>query len=223
MHRVNQPADKTKSLLATTIIRRLQKIYPQARCALYYRTPYQLLVSVVLSAQANDKIVNRCMAEHYDHGFNVETVLAWGYQTLLHQIRQIGLAPTKARNIISLTKILQNQHDGNVPNNRQHLEALPGVGRKTANVVLAELFGQKTLAVDTHVFRTTKRLGLHNEKEATKCEQVLLTVISKRYLPQAHHLLIAHGRQVCHARKPACDVCQLNDLCFYVKDRRHAC
>lgn len=215
MHKVNQPASKTKSLLATTIIRRLQKIYPQARCALYYRTPYQLLVSVVLSAQANDKIVNRCMKEHYDSDLDVKTVLSWGYTTLLHQIRQIGLAPTKARNIISLTEILRDEHAGKVPNNRRHLESLPGVGRKTANVVLAELFGHQTLAVDTHVFRTSKRLGLHNEKGATKCEQVLLTLIARRYLPQAHHLLIAHGRQVCHARKPTCNVCQLNDLCVY--------
>ena len=202
-----------KRSLATTIIRRLQKIYPQARCALYYRTPYQLLVSVVLSAQANDKIVNRCMKEHYDNGLAIENVLAWGAEVLLQHIRQIGLAPTKARNIIALSKILHDQHAGKVPDNRYHLEALPGVGRKTANVVLAELFGHKTLAVDTHVFRTSKRLGLHNEKSATKCEQVLLTVIAKRYLPQAHHLFIAHGRQVCHARQPACDLCQLNDLC----------
>ena len=210
---MKQPA--SDKFVVTTIIRRLQKLYPQARGALYYRTPYQLLVSVVLSAQANDKIVNRCMKGHYDRNLDIETVLAWGYETLLYQIRQIGLAPTKARNIISLTKILQDEHACNVPDNRHHLEALPGVGRKTANVILAELFGHKTLAVDTHVFRTSKRLGLHNENEATKCERVLLTLISKRYLPQAHHLLIAHGRQVCHARKPACNTCQLNDLCSY--------
>ena len=198
-----------------TILTRLHKAHPDAQCALYYETPYQLLLSVVLSAQANDRIVNRCMRPHYERGLNLNTVLKWGYNRLLRNIKQIGLAPTKAKNIIALSKILQNTHDGQVPDNRQALEALPGVGRKTANVILGELFHQQVLAVDTHVFRTTARLGLHNAKTATPCEQQLLTVIDRHHLPHAHHLFIAHGRNTCHARRPACDTCVVNDLCSF--------
>lgn len=188
-------------------------MHPQAQCELYFKTPYQLLVSVVLSAQATDKVVNRCMIPVYERGFTPETVLRWGYAKLLQHIRQIGLAPTKAKNILALTRLLQSKFAGNVPATRTALESLPGVGRKTANVILAELFGEKTLAVDTHVYRTTARLGLHAEKTPAKCEQKLLKIIAPRYLPHAHHLFIAHGRYVCQARKPACSVCLLNDLC----------
>ena len=197
------------------ILARLHAAYPEAKCALYYETPYQLLMSVVLSAQANDRIVNRCMRPHYESGLDLTTVLQWGYARLLRNIKQIGLAPTKAKNIMALSKILQKQHAGQVPDDRHALEALPGVGRKTANVVLGELFQQQVLAVDTHVFRTTLRLGLHTAKTATPCEQQLLTVIARHHLPHAHHLFIAHGRNTCHARRPACDECVLNDLCTF--------
>lgn len=197
------------------ILVRLRQAYPQAKCALHYETPYQLLVSVVLSAQANDRIVNRCMRPHYERGLDPTTVLKWGYPRLLRNIKQIGLAPTKAKNIIALTKILQTAHAGQVPDDRQALEALPGVGRKTANVVLGELFQQQVLAVDTHVFRTTARLGLHTAKTATPCEQQLLTVIARQHLPHAHHLFIAHGRATCQARRPACHDCVVNDLCAF--------
>lgn len=197
------------------ILTRLHAAYPEAKCALYYETPYQLLMSVVLSAQANDRIVNRCMRPHYERGLDLSTVLKWGYARLLRNIKQIGLAPTKAKNIIALCKILQDKHKGQVPDNRQDLEALPGVGRKTANVILGELFQQQVLAVDTHVFRTTARLGLHTAKTATPCEQQLLTVIDRQHLPHAHHLFIAHGRNTCHARRPACSKCVINDLCSF--------
>ena len=200
-----------------TILARLQQAYPDARCALYYESPYQLLVSVVLSAQANDRIVNRCMRPHYERGLDLSTVLEWGYARLLHNIKQIGLAPTKAKHIIALSKILQNTHRGQVPAARAALEALPGVGRKTANVILGELFQQPVLAVDTHVFRTTARLGLHTARTATPCEQQLLTIIDRRHLPHAHHLLIAHGRAICHARHPACADCMLSELCSFFK------
>ncbi len=201
------------------ILARLRTAYPQAGCALYYETPYQLLVSVVLSAQANDRTVNRCMRPHYERGFDLATVLRWGYVRLLRTIERIGLAPTKAKHIIALSKMLHRQHAGQVPDVRQALEALPGVGRKTANVILGELFQQRVLAVDTHVFRTTLRLGLHAAKSATACEQQLLTVIARHHLPHAHHLFIAHGRDTCHARRPACDGCVINDLCVFPEFR----
>lgn len=188
-------------------------MHPQAQCELYFKTPYQLLVSVVLSAQATDKVVNRCMLPIYERGFTPETVLRWGYDKLLRHIRQIGLAPTKAKNILALTRLLQDEFAGKIPANRTALESLPGVGRKTASVILGELFEAKTLAVDTHVYRTTARLGLHREKSPTKCEQALLKIIPPRHLPHAHHLFIAHGRYVCQARKPDCSSCLLNNLC----------
>ncbi len=213
--RVAGTGHESQRAKVATIIVRLDAAYPDAQCALYYETPYQLLVSVVLSAQANDRIVNRCMRPHYERGLDLTTVLQWGYARLLRNIKQIGLAPTKAKNIIALSKILQNAHDGHVPDDRQALEALPGVGRKTANVILGELFQQQVLAVDTHVFRTTARLGLHTAKTATPCEQQLLTVIDRHHLPHAHHLFIAHGRNICHARRPACGDCMLNDLCGF--------
>ena len=214
-NRVHRSRQKQLRAKVETILDRLRHAYPQAQCALYYETPYQLLVSVVLSAQANDRIVNRCMRPHYERGFDHSTVLQWGYTRLLHHIKQIGLAPTKAKNILALSKILQHQHRGQVPANRQALETLPGVGRKTANVVLGELFQQQVLAVDTHVLRTTARLGLHTAKTATPCEQQLLTIIATHHLPHAHHLFIAHGRSVCQARRPACTQCILNDLCTF--------
>lgn len=208
---------KLRATKVETILARLQRAYPEARCALYYETPYQLLVSVVLSAQANDRIVNRCMRPHYERGLDLSGVLKWGYARLLRNIKQIGLAPTKAKHIIALSKILQNAHGGQVPRCRAALEALPGVGRKTANVILGELFQQPVLAVDTHVFRTTARLGLHTARTATPCEQQLLTVIDRCHLPHAHHLFIAHGRAICHARQPACADCLVSELCSFFK------
>ena len=204
-------SDLTKK--AEKIITRLRVAHPQAHCELYYCTPYQLLLSVILSAQATDKMVNLCMRPHYQAGLDPQAVLAWGYEGLLRNIRRIGLAPTKARNIIASTHKLLREHGGKIPDKRGELESFAGVGRKTANVILGEIYQQETLAVDTHVFRTTKRLGLHAEKNAEKCEQKLLQLIDKRFLPAAHHLFIAHGRYTCTARTPACQNCNLRDLC----------
>ncbi len=210
-------ASRATRAQAEAILAHLRQAYPEARCALYYETPYQLLVSVVLSAQANDRIVNRCMRAHYERGLDLATVLRWGYARLLRTIKQIGLAPTKAKNIIALSKILQDTHGGQVPDNRPALEGLPGVGRKTANVILGEIFQLRVLAVDTHVLRTTARLGLHTAATATPCEQQLLAVIDRHHLPHAHHLFIAHGRNICHARRPACDACMVNALCNFAQ------
>jgi endonuclease-3 len=194
-------------------LRRLDRAYPDPRCELFYLTPYQLLVSVVLSAQTTDKMVNRCMEPVYRAGFTPELALKWGEGKLLEKIRSIGLAPTKAKNVIKLSQRLIDQHGGQVPNHREALEDLPGVGRKTANVILGELFGEPTLAVDTHVFRVTARLGFHQEKTPEKAEQALLKILPKNVLPKAHHWFILHGRYVCKAQSPQCVSCPLNDIC----------
>ncbi|MFK7873528.1 MAG: endonuclease III [Oligoflexales bacterium] len=186
---------------------------PDAKCELYHETPYQLLVSVVLSAQATDKSVNQAMEPLYYEGFTPQDVLEMGQVRFLDKIKTIGLAPTKSKNVLKLTKILVDRFRGEVPRTRKDLEALPGVGRKTANVVLGEVFGEPTLAVDTHVFRVSRRLGLHEELKPEKCEQVLLQQLKNSDLPKAHHWFILHGRYTCKARKPMCEECPLNHIC----------
>jgi endonuclease-3 len=196
------------------VIRRLRQLNPNPRCELYYTTPFQLLVSVALSAQTTDKMVNTCMQPVYDEGgFDPKFVAALGPDGLLKIIRRIGLAPTKSKRVVELAKILIEKHGGEVPQTREELEDLPGVGRKTANVILGELYGQPTIAVDTHVFRVSYRLGLHGEKTPEKCELVLLDLIKKKHLPAAHHWFILHGRYTCKAVNPACESCSLADIC----------
>lgn len=188
---------------------------PDPRCELYFKTPYQLLVSVILSAQTTDKMVNRCMQPIYEAGFTPKDAVALGAEGLLPKIKSIGLAPTKAKNVAAMSKILLEHHGGVVPENRAALEALPGVGRKTANVVLGEIFSWPTLAVDTHVFRVTERLGLQHETDVKKAELKLLEIIPASYLPRAHHWFILHGRYTCKASKPMCASCSVKDLCPY--------
>jgi endonuclease-3 len=202
-----------RRLLVETAIQRWSELNSDPKCELYYETPYQLLVSVVLSAQTTDKIVNRCMEPLYKSGFVPATVLAWGPEKFLEKIRIIGLAPTKSRNVLALTKIITERFDGNIPRSREDLESLPGVGRKTANVILGEIYREPMLAVDTHVFRVGKRLGLHGESTAEKAEAVLLKAFDKQHLPAAHHWLILHGRYTCKAKKPLCSECLLADIC----------
>lgn len=199
--------------LADEVFARLGRANPAPRCELYYETPFQLLVSVVLSAQTTDKMVNACMEPVYKAGFTVADALALGADGLLPLIRRIGFAPTKSKNIARLAAILRETYGGEVPRLRAQLEALPGVGRKTANVVLAEIFGEPTLAVDTHVFRVGRRLGLHRAKTPDKAEPELLASIDQRHLPKAHHWLILHGRYTCKAIKPDCEHCVLQDIC----------
>lgn len=199
---------------AEEIIRRLKHQNPNPRCELYYLTPFQLLVSVVLSAQTTDKMVNRCMQPVYDQGtFTPEYVHQLGADGLLNIIKRIGLAPTKSKRVAELAKLLLERHAGEVPDSRDALESLPGVGRKTASVILGELFRQPTIAVDTHVFRVSTRLGLQTEKTPEKCETVLLATIDKKHLPAAHHWFILHGRYTCKAIKPDCANCILADIC----------
>ena len=205
------PAALKKRVLA--ILECFSEADPEPRCELFYKTPYQLLISVVLSAQATDKSVNKAMLPLYELGFSPEVALELGEAGVLERIRTIGLAPTKSKNVIRLTKILMEKHGGQVPRNREALEELPGVGRKTANVVLGELWREPTLAVDPHVYRVSYRLGLHQEKTADKCEQVLLNLIPKEYLPRAHHWFVLHGRYHCTARAPKCSSCLIEGFC----------
>jgi endonuclease-3 len=149
----------------------------------------------------------------YSQDFTPETVLNMGVENFQEKIRTIGLAPTKAKNVLKLSEIIHRVYHNEVPHNREQLEDLPGVGRKTANVILGEIFKEPTLAVDTHVFRVTSRLGLHNEVDAKKAELKLLEIIPKKYLPQGHHWFILHGRYVCKAQNPQCDSCCVNDKC----------
>lgn len=201
------------SARADEILTRLKQLNPNPHCELYYETPFQLLLSVVLSAQATDKSVNAAMADLYKNGLTPDDVIALGEKGFLEKIRRIGLAPTKAKNSVKLSQIIKQTFSGKIPTTREDLESLPGVGRKTASVILGEIFKEPTLAVDTHVFRVTKRLGLHKCTSPEKAEQKLLSVIDPTWLPMAHHWFILHGRYTCTARSPQCGTCSLNDLC----------
>ena len=207
------PHQKNLKARVEEILTRLRALRPNPRCELYFETPYQLLVSVALSAQATDKSVNAAMEPLYKAGLTVDSVLAMGEAGFLEKIRRIGLAPTKAKNVLKLTAILKEKFGSEIPRSRVDLEALPGVGRKTANVILGEIFREPTLAVDTHVFRVTRRMGLHNESTPEKSEHILLSLIEPHWLPDAHHWFILHGRYLCTARSPQCDQCPLADIC----------
>lgn len=201
------------------ILMRLRALNPAPHCELYYETPFQLLVSVVLSAQATDKSVNDAMTALYKGGLTVDDILNMGEAGFLAKIRRIGLAPTKAKNVLKLSKIVKEKFGGDIPRSREDLESLPGVGRKTANVILGEIFREPTIAVDTHVFRVTNRLGLQKETSPEKAELKLLNIIDSKWLPMAHHWFILHGRYTCTARAPKCETCTLFDLCKS-KDKR---
>ncbi|MHC5066986.1 MAG: endonuclease III [Planctomycetota bacterium] len=196
----------------STIYRRLaEHIVPQSD--LSYDDPFQMLVAVVLSAQATDKSVNQALANLYPVAGTPRAILALGVDGLIPYIRTIGLYNAKARNVIALCQQLLDEHDGQVPPQRAALEALPGVGRKTANVILNICFGEPTIAVDTHVHRVANRLGITATSTVEQSERVLLERTPKRYLLNAHHYLILHGRYRCTARAPRCDDCPLRTLC----------
>jgi len=197
---------------------RLRENDPAPTTELDYATPFQLLIAVILSAQATDVGVNKATARLFPLAPTPDRMLALGETGLCEHIKTIGLYRTKARNIIATCRILLEQHDGEVPRQREALEALPGVGRKTANVVLNTAFGQPTIAVDTHIFRLGNRTGLAPGKNVLEVEQKLLRVTPKEFMKDAHHWLILHGRYVCKARKPSCDRCCVADLCEF-KDK----
>jgi len=197
------------------IFRRLRKANPHPTTELVYRTPFELLISVILSAQATDKSVNLATAQLYPRAATPRKILALGESGLTPYIQRIGLYRTKAKNVIAACALLVEKFGGEVPSNREDLESLPGVGRKTANVILNTAFGQATIAVDTHIFRVANRTGLAPGKNAVEVENRLLKFVPEEFRRDAHHWLILHGRYVCKARRPDCPTCLIRDLCEY--------
>ncbi len=197
------------------IFGRLAKANPNPTTELSYANPFELLIAVILSAQATDVSVNKATLELYAVANTPETILALGLRSLKSHIKTIGLFNTKAANIMKTCRLLLDLHDGVVPNERQALEALPGVGRKTANVVLNTAFGEPTIAVDTHIFRVSNRTRVAAGKNVRQVEDKLLKVVPEHYLRDAHHWLILHGRYTCTARKPHCGACIIEDLCEF--------
>jgi endonuclease-3 len=197
------------------IFEHLRKANPEPRSELHYGSPFELLVAVILSAQATDKSVNLATVELFRAARTPATMLKLGLPGISHHIRRIGLYNSKAKNILATCRILVEQHAGEVPADREALEALPGVGRKTANVVLNVAFGQPTMAVDTHVFRVANRTGLTAGKTPREVEDELVRVIPKEFMDHAHHWQILHGRYICKARQPACPACPIARWCEY--------
>ena len=194
---------------------RLAAANPEPKSELEYATPYQLLVAVVLSAQATDKGVNRATRPLFRAHPTPQAIAALGEEGLAEYINTIGLYPTKAKNVVGLSRLLLERHGGEVPHDRAALEALPGVGRKTANVVLNIAFHEPTIAVDTHIFRVSNRTGLAAGKTVVDVEQKLLKVVPDEFRMHAHHWLILHGRYTCKARNPDCVHCSVFDLCAW--------
>ncbi|TMH69976.1 MAG: endonuclease III [Betaproteobacteria bacterium] len=199
------------------IYRRLCAANPNPTTELKYRTPYELLVAVVLSAQATDKSVNQATAVLFEKYHTPQQMVKLGVAGLEEYIKRIGLYRNKAKNVVALSQLILERHCGAVPQNREALEELPGVGRKTANVVLNTAFGQPTVAVDTHIFRVANRTGLAPGKDPLEVEERLLKFTPPEFLKNAHHWLILHGRYVCIARKPGCPECLIRDLCEFRK------
>lgn len=202
--------DKRRQIYA-----RLRAANPEPKTELVYDTPYQLLVSVVLSAQATDKSVNLATAELFRVAPTPQAMVKLGTAGLEESIRTIGLYRTKAKNVVTLSSMLLQSHRGEVPRDRAALERLPGVGRKTANVVLNVAFGESTIAVDTHIFRVANRTGIATGKDPEEVERKLVKFTPPEFARHAHHWLILHGRYVCVARKPKCPACLVRDLCEF--------
>jgi endonuclease-3 len=208
--------DRMNKAKRREIFERLRTANPAPTTELVYRTPFELLVAVILSAQATDRSVNLATEKLFAVAGTPAAMLALGEDGLKHHIRTIGLFNSKAKNILETCRLLIERHDGEVPRDREALEALPGVGRKTANVVLNTAFGEPTMAVDTHIFRVANRTGLAKGRTRLAVEKGLLKHVPPEFLKDAHHWLILHGRYVCQARRPRCDACVIADLC----DRR---
>ncbi len=202
------------------IFARLKSLNPQPTTELEYSTPFELLVAVILSAQATDKSVNLATRTLFKHANTPQAIAQLGIEGLSNYIRTIGLYNSKAKNVIEMCRILLEQHGGEVPQSREALEALPGVGRKTANVILNTAFGQPTIAVDTHIFRVANRTGLAPGENVRDVEDHLLKVVPPEYLHDAHHWLILHGRYTCVARKPKCPQCPILELCEFREKTR---
>jgi endonuclease-3 len=197
------------------IFQRFRAANPSPKTELEYTTPFELLIAVLLSAQATDVGVNKATRLLYPVANTPQAILDLGIDELKTYIQTIGLYPTKAKNVMATCQILVEQHGGEVPRDRESLEALPGVGRKTANVVMNTAFGEATMAVDTHIFRVSNRTGIAPGKDVVVVEHKLLKFVPKEFLHDAHHWLILHGRYTCIARKPLCWNCLIRDLCEY--------
>ncbi len=197
------------------IFRRLHEDNPEPKTELNYSSPFELLIAVILSAQATDVGVNKATDKLFPVANTPEAIFALGYDGLCAYIKTIGLYPSKAKNVIETCRLLVEKHGSQVPDNREDLEALPGVGRKTANVVLNTAFRQPAMAVDTHIFRVSNRTGIAPGKNVLEVEKKLLRFVPRDYLLDAHHWLILHGRYVCKARKPQCGSCRIEDLCEF--------
>lgn len=206
----------------TEIFERLRAQNPNPKTELIYKTPFELLISVILSAQATDVGVNKATVKLYKVANTPEKILALEVDGLKKYIKSIGLYNTKAENIIKTCRFLIERHDSEVPSNREALEALPGVGRKTANVVLNTAFGEPTIAVDTHIFRVSNRINIAPEKNVLEVEKKLIKFIPDEFKLDAHHWLILHGRYTCIARKPKCGQCCIFDLCEW-KEKTNYC
>lgn len=200
------------------VFARFKAVSPEPEGELRYTTPFELLVAVVLSAQATDKGVNQATARLFPVANTPAAIRALGLEGLKEYIKTIGLYNTKAANLFETCRLLLERHGGEVPRDRVDLEALPGVGRKTANVILNTAFGEPVIAVDTHIFRVANRTGLASGKTPLAVEQGLVAVVPPRYLRRAHHWLILHGRYVCTARNPKCQGCLIEDLCQHRKE-----
>lgn len=201
------------------ILEILDELYPEAGCALDHRNPFELLISVVLSAQTTDKSVNKVTPALFEKYPDAKALADADPADVAEYIRSIGMYKTKSKNIVNLSKKLVTVFNAEVPDNFDDLISLPGVGRKTANVVLAESFGHQRIAVDTHVFRVSNRIGLANEKDVLKTEEALMKAIPEEYWSHAHHLLIFHGRNLCNARKPQCEECKVAPYCKYANSK----
>ena len=199
------------------LFERLRALNPHPTTELEYETPFELLVAVVLSAQATDRSVNLATRRLFKAARTPQAVLELGVDGLSEYVKSIGLYQGKARNIIATCRILLEQHGGRVPDDRASLEALPGVGRKTANVILNTAFGRPVIAVDTHLFRVANRTGLAPGRTVREVEDALMKRVPKEFLHDAHHWLILHGRYVCKARRPDCPACPIGDPCEYAE------
>ena len=207
--------DKIKEVLD-----RLEETYPDAECALHHQNVFQLIVAVALSAQTTDKSVNVVTPALFERYPDADALAAADVEEVSEYIKRIGMYKTKAKNIVGMARKLVSDYDGQVPEDYDALVSLPGVGRKTANVVLSVGFGHQRIAVDTHVFRVANRIGLVHEKDVLKTELSLMECIPEERWSRTHHSLIFHGRQCCDARKPKCDDCPLNTLCEYVNGEK---
>ena len=206
--------DKVKEVLDI-----LEKTYPDAECALHHKNVFQLIVAVALSAQTTDKSVNQVTPALFEKYPDAESLAAADVSEVSEYIKRIGMYKTKAKNIVGMARKLVSDYGGQVPEDYDALVSLPGVGRKTANVVLSVGFGQQRIAVDTHVFRVANRIGLVHEKDVLKTELSLMDRIPEERWSRTHHSLIFHGRQCCDARKPKCDDCPINTLCEYINGK----